>query len=279
MEDWRNAWKAIIVASSLTISRPLRKWYALFCSFYLFRFIWILCWFLFAVTDLFLYSGTVITIHNGIENFLFSFLDFIGAFNNVFAPLHSKWHKRKVSLKTQLLYHRILINFSAECVSHVLLLLPVVVIAAEAAETEAWNHLGVEKFTAQWHPLCRWSSHFPGEFHAFRLYCIDFHAWNSLILKDNIMDAIWCKEWPIFNTGSLVGYSETARSRRLQRSVSLHWLSPASSSIIAVPDGWAEVFTKWHGPPCSFMVRGHLTMGSHFRWQQEDRLSRGFWDE
>lgn len=74
--------------------------------------------------------------------------------------------------------------------------------------------------TAQWHPLCRWSSHFPREFHAFRLYCIDFHAWNSLILKDNIMDAIWCKEWPIFNMRSLVGYSESSRSRRLRRSVS-----------------------------------------------------------
>lgn len=70
-----------------------------------------------------------------------------------------------------------------------------------------------EKFMAQWHPLCRRSSHFPREFHAFRLYCIDFHAWNSLILKDNIIDAIWCKEWPIFNTGSSVGYSEAVCSR------------------------------------------------------------------
>lgn len=70
-----------------------------------------------------------------------------------------------------------------------------------------------EKFMAQWHPLCRRSSHFPREFNAFRLYCIDFHAWNSLILKDNVMDAIWCKEWPIFNTGSSVGRSEAACSR------------------------------------------------------------------
>lgn len=96
------------------------------------------------------------------------------------------------------------------------------VLAAEAAETEAWHHFRGGKFTAQWYPVCRWSSHFPGEFHASCLCCIDFHAWNCLILKDNIMDAIWCKEWPIFNTGSLVGYSETARSRRLRHSVSLH---------------------------------------------------------
>lgn len=66
---------------------------------------------------------------------------------------------------------------------------------------------------AQWHPLCWWRSHFPREFHAFRLYCIDFHAWNSLILKDNVMDAIWCKEWPIFIAGSSVGYSETSCPR------------------------------------------------------------------
>ncbi len=60
-----------------------------------------------------------------------------------------------------------------------ILLLPVVVIAAEAAETEALNRFGGEKFTAQWHPLCRWRSHFPREFHAFssllyRFSCLKF---------------------------------------------------------------------------------------------------------
>lgn len=34
------------------------------------------------------------------------------------------------------------------------------------------------------------------------------------------MDAIRCKEWLIFRTGSLVGYNETARSRRLKPSPS-----------------------------------------------------------
>lgn len=94
---------------------------------------------------------------------------------------------------------------------------------------------------AQWHPLCRWRSHFPREFHAFRLYCIDFHAWNSLILKDNIMDAIWCKEWPIFSTRSTVGYSGTACPRTNRPNGRSLSPSPASSSIIAVPDGWGEV--------------------------------------
>lgn len=135
-----------------------------------------------------------------------------------------------------------------------------------------------EKFTAQWHPVCSWSSHFPREFHSSRLHCIDFHAWNCLILKDNIMDAIWCKEWPIFNTGSLVGYSESVCSRRLRHSVSLHRLAPASNSIIIVPDGWAGVFTKWHGLLGPSWCGGHFTMGSHFRWQQEDGWSKGFWD-
>lgn len=100
---------------------------------------------------------------------------------------------------------------------------------------------GGEKFMAQWHPLCRWRSHFPREFHAFRLYCIDFHAWNSLILKDNIMDAIWCKEWPIFSTRSPVGYSGTACPRTNRPNGRSLSPSPASSSIIAVPDGWGEV--------------------------------------
>ncbi len=137
-----------------------------------------------------------------------------------------------------------------------------------------------EEFMAQWHPLCRWRSHFPREFHAFRLYCIDFHAWNSLILKDNIMDAIWCKEWPVFNTGSLVGYSETACSRTNHpdwRFLSLRRLSPASSSIITVPDGRGEVFTKWHGPPCAFMVWGSPYHGLPFqvtagRWMEQGIL-------
>lgn len=135
-----------------------------------------------------------------------------------------------------------------------------------------------EKFTAQWLPLCCISSHFPGEFHASRLFCVDFHASNSLILKDNVMDAIGCKKWPIFKRRSQLGQSQTVRRSRLERSVFLRPLSPASSSIMAVADGWAEVFTKWHGPPCSFTVWGHLTASSRFRWQQEDGCSGGFWD-
>lgn len=54
----------------------------------------------------------------------------------------------------QLLYlrPRIVINLSTGCVSHVLLL-PVVVVAAEAAEAKAWHHFRGEKFTAQWRPV------------------------------------------------------------------------------------------------------------------------------
>lgn len=136
------------------------------------------------------------------------------------------------------------------------------------------------KVYAQWHPLCRWRSHFPREFHAFRLYCIDFHAWNSLILKDNIMDAIWCKEWPIFNMGSWVGYSECAcpRTNRPKQPLFFsaltcfqlyyrraRWLKRGFHKVT-----WLSLFL--HGG------RGHLTMGSCFRWQQEDGWSRGFWD-
>lgn len=80
---------------------------------------------------------------------------------------------------------------------------------------------------AQWHPLCLRRSHFPREFHAFRLYCIDFHAWNSLILKDNIMDAILCKEWPTFSSGSRVGYSQTVCARGQTAQTDAFSLSPA----------------------------------------------------
>lgn len=115
---------------------------------------------------------------------------------------------------------------------------------------------GVQKFTAQWHPLCRWSSHFPREFHAFRLYCIGFHAWNSLVLRDNIMDAIRCKEWLIFRTGSLVGYNETARSRRLKPSPSALTLTCLQLYYLCARWLSGGFFTKWHGSPCSFMAQG-----------------------
>lgn len=138
-----------------------------------------------------------------------------------------------------------------------------------------------EKFMAQWHPLCCWRSHFPRAFHAFRLYCIDFHAWNSLILRDNIMDAIWCKEWPIFNTGSLAGYSETPCSgtnhpdwRFLSLCTESHLLPALLWSCQMV---WGEVFTKWHGPPRFFMALGSPYHGLLFqvtagRWMEQGIL-------
>lgn len=75
------------------------------------------------------------------------------------------------------LHQTLLINISAVRVSHVSLF-PVVVIAAEAAETEAWNHFGGGKFMAQWHPLCRWHSHFPK-----RISCLSSLLYWSSCLK------------------------------------------------------------------------------------------------
>lgn len=90
------------------------------------------------------------------------------------------------------------------------------------------------------------------------------------------MDAIWCKEWPIFNTGSLVGCRETARSRRVRHSVSaptltwfqLHycngrWLSGRAHKV------------TW--PPCSFMVERSPYRGFPFqvtvgRWIEQGIL-------
>lgn len=171
------------------------------------------------------------------------------------SSLASFRHKRKIILKTGLLRY----EQTLPCV----LFSPVFIIAAKAAETEAENHVGsqargggVQKFTAQWHPLCRWSSHFPREFHAFRLYCIGFHAWNSLVLRDNIMDAIRCKEWLIFRTGSLVGYNETARSRRLKPSPSALTLTCLQLYYLCARWLSGGFFTKWHGSPCSFMAQG-----------------------
>lgn len=142
-----------------------------------------------------------------------------------------------------------------------------------------------EKFMAQWHPLCRWRSHFLREFHAFRLYCIDFHALNSLILKDNIMDAIWRKEWPIFNAGSSVGYSETvcAWGQTVQTDAFfLHALTLTCFQLYYRSARWLRRGFHKVTRPSLFLHRAgggcHLNMGSRFRWQQEDEWSRVFWE-
>lgn len=162
------------------------------------------------------------------------------------------------------------------------LLWPAVVIAAEAAETEALNHFGGEKFTAQWHPLCRWRSHFPREFHAFRLYCIDFHAWNSLILKDNIMDAIWCKEWPHFQREVAGGlqwdYVPEDKPSKLTLSFSLCATLTCFQLYYRTARWSRRGFHKVTWPSLFLRCGGHLTMGSCFRRQQEDGWSRGLWD-
>lgn len=135
-----------------------------------------------------------------------------------------------------------------------------------------------EKFTAQWHPLCRWCSHFLRECHAFRLYCIDFHALNSLILKDNVMDATWCEEWPIFNAGSSVGYSETALARGQTVQTDAFFLCAPTLTCFQLYYRSARWLRRgfhkvtW---PSLFLHRvcvwgGHLNVGSCFRWQQED---------
>lgn len=79
------------------------------------------------------------------------------------------------------------------------------------------------------------------------------------------MDAIRCKEWLIFRTGSLVGYNETARSRRLKPSPSaltltclqLYYLCARWLSGGFLQSDMAPLVPLWR--------RGHLTLGSHFR--------------
>lgn len=64
------------------------------------------------------------------------------------------------------------------------------------------------------------------------------------------------QEWPIFDAGSCVGYSEAACPRTNRP----NGRSPASSSILAVPDGWKGEYHKVTWPSLFLLGVGGVTL-------------------
>lgn len=123
-------------------------------------------------------------------------------------------------------------------------------------------------YGTQWQPVCRRSSHFPRRISCLLVsHCIDFHAWNSPILKDNVIGALGVKKSAVFSErrrqgwgegdcggrrGSPVGYSKTPDTppkKSTERLCSLashlpgrapptHSPRPLCRSVPSVPDGW-----------------------------------------
>ena len=209
-------------------------------------------------------------------------LDVISAFVALYS---SNQHKGKISLKTWLSPTVYIIaeywytsTVSASLVSHCCLLWSCLQRQQKPRHKTASR---VEKFNSTMAPTVSHELPLPREnFMPFVSFVSDSHAWNSLILKDNVMDAIRCKEWPIFGTGvtgrlrpdcTLEEETEAlCLSAATLTCFQLHyrgarWLSGGFHKVT-----WLSLFLSGAG--------GHLTVGSRFRWQQEDGWSRGFWD-
>lgn len=102
--------------------------------------------------------------------------------------------------------------------------------------------------------------------------CLKFSHFQGQCNGSNFMQ----KNGPFSTPGSSAGYSWAARWRTKlpgAHSLCVHRRSPASSAIIAVPDGWGEVFTERHGPSCSIMGRGGVTLP--FQVTAGRRMGRG----
>lgn len=103
-------------------------------------------------------------------------------------------------------------------------------------------------YGTQWQPVCRRSSHFPRRISCLLVsHCIDFHAWNSPILKDNVIGALGVKKSAVFSErrrqgwgegdcggrrGSPVGYSKTPDTppQKKHRALVFSGFSPARQS-------------------------------------------------